>query len=125
MGDRRRHLGAFGERIAAQRLERSGHHILARNARTRRGEIDLISEDAGTLVFVEVKTIRAGNSRGPAAPAHAVGARKQARVRMLAREWLASERPRGRFSAVRFDVVGVLIGPDGEPQEVEHIEAAF
>ena len=85
--------GRIGEDLACRQLERDGLAIVARNCRTRFGEIDVIAIDGETLVFVEVKTIRAGGLRGPERPAHAVGRRKQMQVRRLARAWLAENLP--------------------------------
>ena len=51
----RRDLGDFGERLAAAHLEAKGYRIRERNFRTREGEIDIIAERGGTLVFVEVR----------------------------------------------------------------------
>jgi putative endonuclease len=97
--------------------------IVARNPRTRFGEIDAIALDGETLVFVEVKTIRAGGDLGPELPAHAVGRRKQMQVRRLARAWLAENLP-PRHRSIRFDVVGVsLIGDGGAV--IEHLPGAF
>ena len=50
--------GAWGEAAAAAFLQAQGYTILARNFRTRWGEIDLVASDAKYLVFVEVKTRR-------------------------------------------------------------------
>ena len=47
--------GARAETLAADYLLRQGLTIVARNFRTRFGEIDLIARDGGTLVFVEVR----------------------------------------------------------------------
>jgi putative endonuclease len=99
--------------------------VVERNARTRTGEIDIVARDRATLVFVEVKAGRAGSRAGPVHPAHAVGPRKQLRIRKLAREWLGANR--GRLSGVsgyRFDVVGVRFGGDRFP-DVDHIRDAF
>ncbi|HEY4098389.1 MAG TPA: YraN family protein [Baekduia sp.] len=52
--DPRQHLGRLGERLAAEHLERLGCAIVARNHRTRFGEIDLVACDGRTLIFVEV-----------------------------------------------------------------------
>ena len=49
-------LGIWGERRACQFLEQKGMILIERNFRIREGEIDLVMEDAGILVFVEVKT---------------------------------------------------------------------
>ena len=54
--DRRLEDGARGEAIAAAMLERAGMRVVARNVRYRVGELDIIAEDEGTLVFVEVRS---------------------------------------------------------------------
>jgi putative endonuclease len=56
--DQRRGLGADGERVAAEHLQRLGYCILERNLRSRYGELDLIARDGDTIVFVEVRTRR-------------------------------------------------------------------
>ncbi len=112
----------------AAALVQRGATIVARNARTPgvRGEIDLIALDRSTLVFVEVKTRRAGNVCGPERPAMAVGHAKRRKIRALALAWLAADRERvPRHSRLRFDVVGILLGAGGEPLEWDWIEAAF
>ena len=54
-------IGAKGENFAAEYLKRRGYRILSRNERNRFGEIDLVARAGdGTLVFVEVKTMREG-----------------------------------------------------------------
>lgn len=55
MPDARRIFGDDAEALAAQFLRRAGMSILARQYRTRLGEIDLIVQDGREIVFVEVK----------------------------------------------------------------------
>jgi putative endonuclease len=117
-------LGRRGEDLVADRLERAGWRIVARNARLPSGELDLVALDGTTLVFVEVKAGTRGRRRGPELPAHAVGRRKQLQLRRLAREWLAERRGPSGVSGYRFDVVGVSFGPD-RLADVDHIRAAF
>jgi Holliday junction resolvase-like predicted endonuclease len=62
--DPRRTLGRLGEDLAAAHLRRLGFATLARNVRTRHGEIDLIVFDGRVLAFVEVKTRCAGSREG-------------------------------------------------------------
>src|ERR1700727_927113 len=62
--DPRRRLGARGEQLAAEHLERLGYRIVGRNYRTRWGELDLIAHDGRLLAFVEVKTRRASGGAG-------------------------------------------------------------
>ena len=121
----RQRLGRRAEDLVAARLAAAGWRLVERNVRTRAGELDLIALDGSTLVFVEVKAGREGAAAGPLRPAHAVGPRKQAQVRRLARDWLASGRGRGLgVSGYRFDVVGVSFGRDGRA-DVDHIRDAF
>jgi putative endonuclease len=120
----RQRLGRRAEDLVAQRLQRAGWRLVERNFRTRSGEIDLICLDGRTLVFVEVKAGREGSASGPERPAHAVGPRKQLRLRRLAREWIADRRGPSGVAGYRFDVVGVSFGPHGLA-DVDHIRDAF
>ena len=117
-------LGRRAERLVAMRLELSGWRLVGRNVRLPSGELDIVALDGSTLVFVEVKAGRVGATVGPERPAHAVGRRKQLRLRRLAREWIAERRGPSGVSGYRFDVVGVSFGLDGLA-DVDHIRNAF
>ena len=71
-----------------------------------------------------MKAGRAGATLRPERPAHAVGRRKQLKLRRLAREWIAERRGPSGVSGYRFDVVGVSFGLDGLA-DVDHIRNAF
>ncbi len=92
--------------------------VLARNFRCRSGEIDIVADDGGTVVFVEVKE-RRGDSHGSAV--EAVTPAKRRRVVRAARVYAAthglSESP------VRFDVLAIDWGPEGP--RVRHDAGAF
>lgn len=108
-------LGRRGERIAADFLEDAGHRILDRNWRCSVGELDLVTDHAGWIVAVEVKT-RSSLDYGH--PFEAIDARKLRRLQRLGRLWCeAHERPRAR---TRVDAVAVLLG--GADPVVEHLE---
>ena len=64
----RQFTGQHGEEVACKELERRGHVILARRYRTRFGEIDIVSQNAGTVVFTEVKARRTNRYGSAAAP---------------------------------------------------------
>jgi putative endonuclease len=114
-----RHRGPEGEQAAAKFLERRGYRIVASNYRTRLGEIDLIAEDRGTVVFIEVKA-RATNQFGTAA--EAITPAKQARIARLAQQFLAA---RGLMDRpCRFDAV-LISGVDPVGQQIELVTAAF
>jgi putative endonuclease len=120
----RQRLGRAAEDLVAARLEGAGWRIVGRNVRLPSGELDVVALDGATLVFLEVKAGRAGARAGPERPAHAVGRRKQLKLRRLAREWIAERRGPSGVSGYRFDVVGVSFGQDGLA-DVDHIRAAF
>jgi putative endonuclease len=113
--------------MAAEHLRRAGYAILATNFRTRFGELDLVAADDRCLVFCEVKTRIAGTRRGPAGPLDAIGPRKRAQVRAMAREWLASGLASGRprRAELRFDAIGILVSRSGELVSLDHVENAF
>lgn len=117
--DARRALGESGETVAAAHLRVLGWRILRERYRCPGGEVDLIAEDNGTLVFVEVKTRRGGPFGGPA---EAVDVRKRARLLAAAESYLASEH--GFDQVCRFDVVEVVFSRD-ERARVRHIRNAF
>ena len=95
--------GRAGEDAAAQYLSARGYVILARNFRTRAGEIDIIARNNKTIVFVEVKT-RSSVAYG--FPAEYVTRRKQDKIIKAALYYLHGC---GQdFAPARFDVLEVL-----------------
>jgi putative endonuclease len=116
----RKNLGASGERLAADYLAQRGYEILARNVRTRAGEIDLVALDADTLVFVEVRT-RRGEKFGT--PEESITGRKQLKLIALAEEFLQTHAEfAGR--AYRIDVVGIQLDRAGRVTRVNVIQNA-
>jgi putative endonuclease len=109
------HIGRDGEDRAAEVLEKAGMRIIARNFRSRRGEIDLIALDKETIVFIEVKT---WTSYSIDDLQYAVDEKKQRRIIETAKYFL-SENRKYNCMAVRFDVI--FIGP----QDITHLASAF
>jgi len=107
--------GTQAEEICAQLLRKAGLRVLARNWRCRLGEIDLVAEEGGTLVFAEVR-LRRGERFGGAG--ESITAAKRARLIAAARLYLAG----GRERACRFDV---LLLDALEPPRVRWIRNAF
>jgi putative endonuclease len=98
----RQKLGKTGEDLAVRALESRGYAILARGYRTRHGEIDIVADDRGTIVFVEVKA-RVTAEFGTAA--EAVTSRKQRRLARMATDYLVRQQISDR--PCRFDVVAI------------------
>lgn len=117
-------LGARGEGLAADLLERAGYRLVAANfrlpvGRNLRGaivqaEIDLVAYDGDTLCFVEVKTRRSDEF---AAPEANVDLRKQRQITRAAR---AYRRAFGLINAPhRYDVVSLVIPPESAEANVD------
>ena len=98
----RQSLGESGENLAVRELTARGYAILERRYRTAHGEIDIIAEHSGTLVFVEVRA-RATAEFGRAA--ETVDDRKKRKVTAMAVEYLSRHRITNR--PCRFDVVAI------------------
>lgn len=118
-GNHRQRLGRWGEDLAATFLEAKGYLILARNWRSRRGEIDLVTQTGETIAFVEVKT-RKGREFG--LPEEGLTTNKANRLQNLAQEYLAEN----DLNEVdwRIDLVAVELDHDGELLRCEHIPNA-
>lgn len=116
--DGRSALGRSGEAATLEVYRRRGFRAIARNWRCALGELDLVVERDGLLVFCEVKT-RSGAAFGGGY--EAVTWTKRRKLRQLAEAFLASSVV--RHSDVRFDVASVWFGRAGA--DVEIFEDAF
>jgi putative endonuclease len=112
--------GRRAEELAAGLLERAGLRIVERNWRRPEGELDIVADDAGTCVFVEVRS-RTGEEMGH--PLESITPQKRARVIRAARLYLG-EQPTAAV-AYRFDVVAVTFSAGDSPPEIIHIPDAF
>ncbi len=116
-------VGRRGEQAAARLLRRKGLVVVAESESDRAGEIDLIAIDraAGTIIFVEVKTLA---TTKPGHPAQRVDLPKQRRLTRAALRYLKRKRLLG--TPCRFDVIAVWWPSELElPERIEHYEAAF
>lgn len=104
----RRARGDAVETAALDLLQTHGLRLLARNAHSRGGEVDLVMDDAGTIVFVEVR-YRAGAAFGGGAAS--VDAGKRRRLVHAAQAFLARH-PQHANAPCRFDVVAAAGDPD-------------
>ena len=111
----RRQDGSRGEEIAVDFLVKKGFDIKTRNYLCKTGEIDIIAEHRGTVVFIEVKA-RRNASYGR--PAEAVTPMKLRKIERTAQWYLCAN----RLTALpaRIDVVEVWWTPEGV--RVEHLE---
>ncbi|MCL5410700.1 MAG: YraN family protein [Patescibacteria group bacterium] len=92
--------GNEGEDLAAEYLTKKKYKILGRNINIKVGEIDILAESRGTIVIVEVKTVR-GSGFGLAQDL--VRFKKQNKLKLLARA-LTQKYPE---KTIRIDVIGI------------------
>ncbi len=109
--------GNKGEDIAARFLVKKGYRVLFQNFRTKNGEIDIIATHANTLIFIEVKT-RLTTEFGT--PLEAITSRKLMVLTRTA-EYFKSTHA-NLPDLMRIDAVAIVLEPDGNVIEIEHIE---
>jgi putative endonuclease len=120
MTNARHALGQRGEDYAAQYLLDRGHALCARNWRCPVGEIDLVTQKDGQLIFVEVRT-RRGDRLGT--PEESITPAKRARLIAAAQTYLDEHDQLERDW--RIDVVAIDIGAHGEVKRCTLIENAI
>ena len=111
--------GRHWERVAESFLRQRGLKLLDRNYRCRLGELDLVMQHGGQLVFVEVryrKSDRCGEG------VETIGPAKQRRISSAAAHYLARNRRRA-VRTCRFDVVS--IGGADDAVRVQWVRNAF
>ncbi len=121
-----RAAGNRGEEIACDFLKREGYVINRRNFRSKYGEIDIIAENATTIIFVEVKS----RSETPVQsfygrPSLAVNAKKRDHILKTVKKYLQLFRP---DKSPRIDVIEQLISPVEGTEfiqvKINHLKAA-
>lgn len=110
-------IGKWGEEAVAAYLAQRGYEIIARNARTPYGEIDIVAKQADVYIFVEVKT-RTSNKMG--LPEESVNVRKQAHMYACAEHYAAEH----AVDHWQIDVISVE-GKVGLEPKITHFENAI
>ena len=114
-------IGDFGEEAVSEYLIGKGYRILSRNFHSRYGELDIVANDNGCIVFVEVKT-RKNSNYGNAS--EYVNYYKQKKIITTAKYFLKDNID----AEIRFDVCEVYYTINGENfviDDINHIENAF
>jgi putative endonuclease len=116
----RRWFGNRSERAAARFLRRLGCRILARNVRCPHGELDLVAEQAGCIIFVEVRSTGGDDAERPAL---SVDDAKQRRLTRLALHYLRQHHLLDR--PARIDVITVTWPAGQREPRIDHYRQAF
>jgi putative endonuclease len=111
-------LGKRGETIAKDYLENLGYRILNMNWKYGRAEVDVIANQDGKLIFVEVKT-RSSTNFGE--PEDFVYSKKEKQL-----EWASSAyiEQRNHQGEIRFDIIAIVF-ENKDLYKINHIEDAF
>lgn len=110
-------IGQWGEETAAEYLSQRGYEIIARNARTPYGEIDIIAKQGDLTILVEVKTLTLSKSFFPE---HNITARKREHMLACAEHYAAEN----VIDHWQIDVVAVE-GKQGLEPKITHFENAI
>ncbi len=113
-------IGKFGENVASKYLKDKGYKIKERNYRTFLGEIDIICEDKGNIIFVEVKTRRSDKF---GYPEEAVNFIKQRKIIKNALCYLSKYHLWEKNCC--FDVISISISNHEDIKRIKHIRNAF
>lgn len=112
-----RKKGTAGEEYAASVLEKEGYSIIAKNYRSKSGEIDIVAVDGESIVFIEVKSWRVYQLDDLA---YVIGREKRRRIIETSMVFLSKHREYSNY-AVRYDVVFL----DGQKNRAEHLYNVF
>jgi len=112
---KRHELGVWGEEQALKKLQSLGYRFRERNWHVPAGELDLIFEDQGEVVFVEVKT-RSSSRYGR--PEDSLTRQKKARILKAALAYLDVHDLWA--SSWRVDVVAIECALNGEVRRMDH-----
>ena len=115
----KKQLGKHGEERAAHYLKKNGYRICKTNYYTRYGELDIVCEKNGEIIFVEVKT-RKTTSYGT--PEESITYKKTQHIKKAAIIYLNEYEK--AFRGIRFDVITIFIDQQGK-ETINHIENAF
>lgn len=116
MSDNRKTFGQLGEDIAVSFLKKKGYRIIERNFRVHRlGEIDIVCERNGKIIFAEV---RAKSNRSFCSPEESVGPNKKKKLVLMANFYLTAK----KLWHKPFAIDGVFIEYDGDEYEIRHLE---
>lgn len=108
-------IGDFGEKIAEEYLVEKGYQVLDRKYTTRFGELDLVTMEAGCIVFVEVKT-RTSTTFGT--PEDSITPAKIERIENAGLLWM-QEHPTAPDDW-RIDAIAIYVNSQGQLIDLRH-----
>jgi len=93
MQNEQQKIGAIGEDIATDYLKKKGYKILARNFKTKWGELDIVAQKNKIIIFVEVKTLQQTQGRpSEFLPEDEITFHKASQLQKMAQIYLSAKR---------------------------------
>jgi len=114
-------IGNFGEKIGLEYLRKKGYKILERNFKKKWGEIDIVGEKNGNLIFFEIKTIK---SKDGFSPEDEIDFKKKNQLRKMAQIYLAEKRI-SKDAPYQIDILSIVLDPASKATEISHFENAI
>ncbi len=118
-------IGAWGEKIAQNYLQKKGYKILGVNyvnqekGNPQKGEIDIIAQKGDIISFIEVKTLTALNNI--IAPEDKVVLSKRKKIIKAAETYLLSKKYRSNIKW-QIDIIGIEINKDLSKAGIRHLQ---
>jgi putative endonuclease len=112
----------MAEGAVHRHILQQGYQPVARNVRSRYGEVDIVARDGDAMVFLEVKARRGTDA--VLAGSASVDLRKRTRLRRMA-VWYLCATGMPSDTVCRFDVAVVILDDDGRPAAVQVFQDAF
>ena len=113
----RKATGALGEKLAREFLKKKGYRIRELNYKCKHGEIDIVAEKKGYLIFVEVRT---KTSKEFGSPEESMTQLKKEKLVNLGLSYINAHQ--NLPSSWRIDFVAVELDQAGKATRIELIE---
>jgi len=113
--------GKEGEQQAAEAIKAAGMEIIAKNIRSKYGEVDIVAIEGETIVFIEVKT---WTTYGLEDLQYSIDIKKQQKIIKTAKYFLSENRKYSKMT-VRFDVIFIKNDKVSAKYQITHLASAF
>ncbi len=119
----RKQIGNIGENIATDYLKKNGYQILARNFKTKWGELDIIAQKNRVIIFVEVKSLNK-NLKSDFQPEDEITFHKARQLQKMTQIYLSNNKIQ-LDTPHQIDILAIELAENGQVANIRHIENAI
>ncbi len=119
----RKQIGNIGENIATDYLKKNGYQILARNFKTKWGELDIIAQKNRVIIFVEVKSLNK-NLKSDFQPEDEITFHKARQLQKMTQIYLSNNKLQ-LDTPHQIDILAIELAENGQVANIRHIENAI